>query len=109
MMSDVSMPDKRVFTRTDKEMNGLCTGPVARSPRGDRQSPKIPFLTAPFVSWVGQEGTFKRQHLRVDAERRSLLLFYLSMFPSRPPTPIFLSCVLSLCSCRSLCRSSCWL
>ena len=36
MMSEVAMPDTRVFTWTDKEVNGLCTGPVAKSPRGDR-------------------------------------------------------------------------
>ena len=57
--------------------------------------------------WSGRKETFKRQHLRVDAERRSLLLSSIyRRFRPAFPRHIFLSCVLSLCSCRSLCRSS---
>ena len=35
MMSEVVKPDTRVFTLTEKEMNGQCTGPAVSAPRGD--------------------------------------------------------------------------
>ena len=59
IMSEVAIPDTRVFTRTDKEVNGLCTGPVARSPRGDRWSPTQKRVSSRCATPVHGKGTHR--------------------------------------------------